>query len=108
MKRQSLHAGPFLPSFKIPGSCPLKDRYLVPRRLGEVVVDGEEDHESEEEAARREEVPDVVVVVEVEQSAIRVRNHKPTAYAARENSRRLRAFCANRHRQDSRNVGHTN
>ena len=89
MKRQSLHAGPFLPSFKIPGSCPLKDRYLVPRRLGEVVVDGEEDHESEEEAARREEVPDVVVVVEVEQPAIQVRT-KSTTKITKKNSPRLR------------------
>ena len=43
----------------------------VPRRLNDVVVDGEEYHEAEEEAARREEVPDVVVVVEVEQPARR-------------------------------------
>ena len=52
---------------------PSKDRDLVPRRLREVVVDGEEDHEAEEEAPRREEVPDVVVVVEVEQPAIIVK-----------------------------------
>ena len=55
--------GPFL--------YPSKDRYLVPRRLREVIVDGEENHEAEEEAPRREEVPDVVVVVEVEQPAIK-------------------------------------
>ena len=60
-----------------PNNCTLvhlsKDWYLVPRRLREVVVDGEEDHEAEEEAARGEKVPDVVVVVEVEQPTSTVR-----------------------------------
>ena len=40
--------------------------------LSKIVVQSEENHEGEEEAGGRQEVPDVVIVVEVEQFALRV------------------------------------
>ena len=50
----------------------LEDRNFLPWFLCQIIIQCEQYHEGEEQAGGRQEVPDVVVVIEVEQLALRV------------------------------------